>query len=68
MTGRGEDTVELPVAANAGSVLEYLASKHPEFAGWRGSVRIAVNHRYVDSDHSLSEGDEVAVIPPVSGG
>jgi molybdopterin synthase sulfur carrier subunit len=31
-------------------------------------VRIAVNERYVDAGHALSDGDEVAFFPPVSGG
>ena len=31
-------------------------------------VRIAVNERYVEPDHVLADGDEVAFFPPVSGG
>ena len=31
-------------------------------------VRVAVNHGYVDLDHKLSDGDEVAFFPPVTGG
>lgn len=32
------------------------------------SMRIAVNEEYVKNDHRLSEGDEIVLIPPVSGG
>ena len=31
-------------------------------------VRFAVNERYVDPDHALADGDELAIFPPVSGG
>ena len=31
-------------------------------------IRIAVNEAYVDSTFQLHDGDEVAIIPPVSGG
>jgi len=31
-------------------------------------VRIAINYDYVDIDHKLSDGDEVAFFPPVTGG
>ena len=34
----------------------------------RVQVRIAVNERYVEPDHELADGDEVAFFPPVSGG
>jgi molybdopterin converting factor subunit 1 len=45
-----------------------LAQEFPMIAAMSGAVRFAVNREYVDRDHVLAEGDEVAVIPPVSGG
>ena len=33
-----------------------------------GNTLAAVNHEYVDLDHALSDGDEVAFFPPVTGG
>ncbi len=42
-----------------------------EFAGllsMKSSLRFAVNQEFVELDRRLSDGDEVAVIPPVSGG
>jgi len=68
LAGFGERRVDLGRDPRAGTVLEYLSEHHPEFAGWRSSIRIAVNQEYVPYDHALREGDEVAVIPPVSGG
>jgi molybdopterin synthase catalytic subunit len=68
LAGFGEETIELAPSAIASDVLEYLAGKDPRFHEWRGALRVAVNQQYVHDAHTLSDGDEVAVIPPVSGG
>ena len=68
LAGFSEQMVDLGRNPRAGAVLEYLSEHHPEFADWRSSIRIAVNQEYVSNEHALNEGDEVAVIPPVSGG
>ncbi len=68
LAGFSERVVDLGRNPRAGEVLEYLAKYNPEFSGWRSSIRIAVNEEYVSHEHRLNEGDEVAVIPPVSGG
>ncbi|HXG37433.1 MAG TPA: MoaD/ThiS family protein, partial [Bacteroidota bacterium] len=47
---------------------QYLVDLNPKFEQWKSSLRLAVNLEYVNSDHPLQDGDEVAVIPPVSGG
>jgi molybdopterin synthase catalytic subunit len=56
-------SVELPDGASAGDVFAALGLG-PEPAG----LLVAVNHAYVERDQALAEGDEVALIPPVSGG
>ncbi|MEX2117743.1 MAG: molybdopterin converting factor subunit 1 [Bacteroidota bacterium] len=68
LAGFSEQMVDLGRDPRAGAVLEYLSQRNPEFADWRSSIRIAVNQEYVSIEHALNEGDEVAVIPPVSGG
>jgi molybdopterin converting factor small subunit len=45
-----------------------LARRNPRFNEWRSTMRLAVNQEYVAYDHILHDRDEVAVIPPVSGG
>lgn len=59
------------VAADNGETLGQLAGRiaerHPKLGAALG-VRLAVNRKYVALDHVLSEGDEVAVLPPMSGG
>jgi len=60
--------VELAEGETVGGLLrlsEKNASKHSDV--WR-SLAVAVNREYVGVEHVLREGDEVALLPPVSGG
>jgi molybdopterin synthase catalytic subunit/sulfur carrier protein ThiS len=59
----GEKEMKLPEGARAREVWELL-ELGPEPAG----LAYAVNRQYVDRDHALADGDELAIIPPVSGG
>jgi molybdopterin synthase catalytic subunit/molybdopterin converting factor small subunit len=61
--GTGENEMELPPGARASDVWELL-QVGPEPQG----LAYAVNRRYVERDHALADGDELAIIPPVSGG
>jgi len=49
-------------------VYQVLCAKYPNLSGHNGSVRYAVNGEYAEPGHQVAEGDEVALIPPVSGG
>ncbi len=53
--------------ATVGEAAAILSEKYPRLGSSLG-VRLAVNRTYVALDHVLADGDEVAVIPPVSGG
>ena len=63
----GESTLELPVGATCGSAWELLRERHEALRSLplKG---LAVNREYVSFEHELADGDELAVIPPVSGG
>ena len=61
--GMGENEMELPEGARARDVWQLL-ELGPEPSG----LAYAVNRQYVDRDHALADGDELAIIPPVSGG
>ncbi len=56
----------LPTGAHVGELLELLAQRIPALKAAKGMI--AVNQTYVGTDVELHEGDEVAFIPPVSGG
>jgi len=45
-----------------------LASEYPELATYERSISAAVNTEYAKMDHVVGDGDEVAFLPPVSGG
>jgi molybdopterin synthase catalytic subunit/molybdopterin converting factor small subunit len=61
--GMGENELELPAGARARDVWDVL-ELGPEPPG----LAYAINRQYVDRDHGLEDGDELAIIPPVSGG
>ncbi len=63
-----ETRIELPVASIADDVLAHLVIQYPALKALRPYIRIAVNEAYVDGAFVLHDGDDVAIIPPVSGG
>ena len=56
----------LPTGSRVGELLELLAQRIPVLKAAKGMI--AVNQTYVGTDVELHDGDEVAFIPPVSGG
>ncbi|MBI3522052.1 MAG: molybdopterin converting factor subunit 1 [Chloroflexi bacterium] len=65
--GMGHFTLELPPEATVRDAIAAIVARHPLIAEGR-QVVIAKNREYVDADAPLADGDEVALIPPVSGG
>ena len=64
--GAREITAEFPDGTTVGGLWRSHVASHPRLARLR--MAFAVNHEYAGTDRVLSDGDEVAVIPPVSGG
>jgi MoaE-MoaD fusion protein len=63
-----EAELTLPAGATVNDLWTTLCAAHPQLRELRGSTSFAVNREYVDGNHRLSDNDEVALIPPVSGG
>ncbi|MFH0946454.1 MAG: molybdopterin converting factor subunit 1 [Planctomycetota bacterium] len=59
-------TLELPDEATVGDALSSLMREHAGLGDRRFTT--AVNERYAGAEHLLSDQDELALIPPVSGG
>jgi molybdopterin converting factor subunit 1 len=59
---------ELAEGATVEDIWMMLCRTYPSLVELGRSVSFAVNQEYVDREHRLSDKDEVAVIPPVSGG
>lgn len=60
--------LELPLGTTVAAVLDLLISQHPELQQWRNLTRFGVNLQFVEPETTLQKGDEVVLIPPVSGG
>jgi molybdopterin converting factor subunit 1 len=60
--------LDLPVGSTVSDAWDALARLHPALADGRPWVRFARNGAYVEDAEPLADGDEVACIPPVSGG
>ena len=68
IVGRRELVVELPPGSTAADLFEHLKEQFPRLKELQGSLILSINREYADRERSLEEGDEVALIPPVSGG
>ncbi|MFL5778350.1 MAG: MoaD family protein [Chloroflexota bacterium] len=68
LVGRRSVELDLPDGATVETAWESLVGLHPVLAPGRPSVRFARNGEYADAKSVLTDGDELAVIPPVSGG
>jgi molybdopterin converting factor subunit 1 len=66
--GAGEVAVSLPSPATSDALLDATIERYPALVDFRSVVRLAVNQRYVAHDTALADGDEVALLTPVSGG
>ena len=58
--------LSVPDSSRVGDLLALLGERVPALTAAKGMI--AVNQEYVKADHVLHDGDEVAFIPPVSGG
>ncbi|NJN87816.1 MAG: MoaD/ThiS family protein [Leptolyngbyaceae cyanobacterium SL_7_1] len=59
---------EMPVGTTVVEVCDRLIAEHPELDRWRSLTRFGVNLQFVEPQTVLQDGDEVVLIPPVSGG
>lgn len=71
-TGTAEEKIDLPAGvATVADLIGWLKGQSPGHAEAFANmdiVRAAVNQEYVDLDHPVAAGDEVAFFPPVTGG
>jgi molybdopterin synthase sulfur carrier subunit len=68
ITGASELARELEPGATIRTVWRQLAGEYPGLADYERSISSAVNADYARMDRELCDGDEVAFLPPVSGG
>jgi molybdopterin converting factor subunit 1 len=68
LTGAGELTRDLPDGSTAQDVWNALAQEYPPLAEYTKAIAVAVNEDYSRLTATVKDGDEVAFLPPVSGG
>jgi molybdopterin converting factor subunit 1 len=68
IAGAGELTREVPPGATIGTVWRQLAGEFPALAPYERSISSAVNLDYARMNQEIADGDEIAFLPPVSGG
>ncbi len=68
LLARESETIELPDRATVEELLHRYVRNAPQIQKFADSLAIAVNREYASSAQILHEGDEVALLPPVSGG
>jgi molybdopterin converting factor subunit 1 len=60
--------LEVPGGATAKDAWAALIARHPDLKPYAASISCAVNEEYARMTSALHEGDDVAFLPPVSGG
>jgi molybdopterin converting factor subunit 1 len=68
LAGQAEVTLEMAPGADVGELREALVARTPQLSPLASRSLIAVNAEYAADEHVITEGDELALIPPVSGG
>jgi molybdopterin converting factor subunit 1 len=66
--GTRETELEVEDDATLAEIWPLLAARHPDLGPMRDTLAFAVNGEYARGEDAVSPGDEVAVLPPVSGG
>lgn len=66
--GTGSEVIPLQVPATVQSLLAQIETLHPHLEKYRGRYKVAVQQEMAELTQALHAGDEVALIPPVSGG
>ena len=60
--------LDIPQKSTVNNILNFLIEQKPQLEEWRKITRFGVNLKFVEADTILQDGDEVVLIPPVSGG
>jgi molybdopterin converting factor subunit 1 len=68
LAGGGEFARELPAAATVATAWQAMVAEHPALEPYGASISAAVNLEYAKMTVPVGDGDEVAFLPPVSGG
>lgn len=68
LAGMAEEALEIPEGATLADVFERYAARFPQMSGFRASLVASRNQEFASWDTRLSAEDDIAFLPPVSGG
>ena len=68
VTGQEEVAIDIPDGGTVADVRARLEERFPVFAGRMESIAVSVNQEFAGDSARIRPGDEVALIPPISGG
>jgi molybdopterin synthase catalytic subunit len=68
IVGKRELDIDVPSGATVNDLWEQLETRYPALSRYRSIVLTSLNEEYVDRAAVVSDGDELAMFPPVSGG
>jgi molybdopterin converting factor subunit 1 len=68
IVGTSDVDLELPAGVTAGDLFQQYCQQHPPLNRYAHNTMISVNLEFVPPETLLRDGDEIAFIPPVSGG
>jgi len=68
LVGRTSEDADFPAGTDLRAVFESYAARYPRLRDLSSSIVVARNQEFADISTSITEGDEVAFLPPVSGG
>jgi MoaE-MoaD fusion protein len=68
IVGRSEEQLDIPENGHLRGIFEHYAAQFPRLGEMAGSIVLARNHEFSDLSAPVSDGDEIALLPPVSGG
>ncbi len=66
--GLSEKVMTLPSGTTAGGVRDRLIADYPTLRDWKELTRFGINLQFTEASTPLVDGDELVLIPPVSGG
>lgn len=68
VVGKSELELEVEEGITVARLIKRLEQEFPQLKEFSENLIVAVNAEYVERDYPLQPGDEVALVPPVSGG
>jgi sulfur-carrier protein len=66
--GMEEISYQFPANTPVKAVLDRMIGERPQLAQWRDVTRFGINLEFVEPETIVCDGDEIVLIPPVSGG